>query len=289
MDFELKVNLDEISKQLGQKRDTIEGRVESEVANLSVSTHAFVVQYSQEKLKGFQRQMFFGKDNGNVRWSKIGEGMWVVEIDESVKWIEEGRDRTFMGDWLLKPGDPGVKTAKDGSQYRVIPMGQARGVGGKKDNKDPFLQTMIKGALKRNSIRLDRIEKGIDGKPKLGVLHKLDIKIAHRTDDHDKFFSKPRTPAMAKQLGLPAHNGHFFLSNAVVVQREIENGGKSKVSKEVVTFRVISSKHKAENRWMYPKVEALNSIPEAFKYAESEWDRIVKSMEVEFNKTGESE
>lgn len=287
MDFDFKINLDEVSSKLGQKRDAIEGRIQQEVANLSISTHAFVVNYAQEKLKGFQRQLFFGKDNSNVRWQQISEGMWVVEIDESVRWIEEGRDRTFMGDWLLKPGAPGVKTAKDGSQYRVIPMGQAKGAGGKKDNSDPFLQTMIKGALKNNNISLNRIEKGIDGKPKLGVLHKLDIKISHRTPDHDKFFSKPRTPETAKQIGLKPHSGHFFLSNAVVLQREVERNGKKSISKEVVTFRVISSKHKAEGRWFYPRVEALNAIPEAFKYAEGEWERIVKSMEAEFNKTGE--
>ena len=63
------------------------------------------------------------------------------------------------------------------------------------------------------------------------------------------FFSKGRTPAVAKQLGLKPTSGDFFLSNAVVTQREIQTeSGKKKVAKEVVTFRTISSKHEGEGR-----------------------------------------
>jgi hypothetical protein len=285
MDFHFSVNLDQISEQLRQKRELVEGVITEEIKKLSIATHAFVTNFANERLEGFKREAFFGKNNNNVRWQEISPGMWVVEIDESSRWVEEGRESVFM-DWLLK--GPNAKTAKDGSRYAVIPMGQARGAGGKKPNKEPFLQAMIQGALKREGISLNRLDKGPDGKPKLGILSKLHIEVAHRTEGHAPFFSKPRTPEMAAQVNLKPHSGHFFLKNAVVMQREIHSGGRKRVSKEVVTFRVISSKHREEGRWFYPKVEPLNSIPEAYKWAESEWEHIVKSLEEQFNKTGES-
>lgn len=287
-DFDFKVNLDRVAVQLQQKRETIEGRITQEVRQLSVATHAHVVSTAQEKLTGFKRDFFFGgnkQGQPNVRWVEVSQGLWIVELDDSVQWIEEGRESVFM-DWLLK--GPGVKTAKDGSRYRSIPIGQSRGVGGKKPNKEPVLQVMIQGALKREGISLNKLDRDVGGEPKLGIVGKLDISIAHRTPDHDKFFSKPRTNETARRIGLEPHNGHFFLKNAVVMQREINDGGRKRVSKEVVTFRTISSKHEQEHRWFSPKVEALNSIPEAYAWAESQWEAILKGLEEEFNKAGET-
>ena len=92
-----------------------------------------------------------------------------------------------------------------------------------------------------------------------------------------------RDKKTADEIGLKPTQGHHYLNNAVIVQREVKGPkGKSKISRDVVTFRVVSSKHQAEGRWMYPKVEALNSIPEAYKYATDQWDQIVKSLEEEY-------
>jgi hypothetical protein len=274
-DFSFKANLKEIADKLGQTTDAISARIKSEVGKLSISTHAFVVAFANERLTGFNRDHFFGKNNKNVRWTQVADGYWVVEIDESVRWIEEGRPQpTFMGDWLLKPGAPGVKTAKDGSKFRVIPMNQT-----KNSQKDPILFHNIKYALQQNNIDMKKITRGSDNKPILGVVAKLGIK-EKRTSYPEMHFSEPRNRQTANKLGLPETHGHHYLDNAVVTQRKV--GGK--VKKEVVTFRVISSKHKQEGRWFYPKVEALNSIPEAYKYANEEWGKIVNSLQQEFTK-----
>lgn len=294
MDFHFNVNIQEVAARFNQQKDYIAGRVRSEVEKLSISTHAFVVKYAQDKLKGWMRNHFFGPENKNVRWIPAAQNIWVVEIDESVRWIEEGRSRVFM-DWLLK--SPKAKTAKDGSRYLAIPMMQARGVGGKYAGQNPEFASVIKQQLKHQGISLNRIEKNEDGTPKLGVLHRLNISTPQPgspgffhmvTPKKLEFFSQSRSSAVAQQIGLQPHSGHFFLSKAVVTQREVElPSGKKKISKEVVTFRTISSKHEAEGRWFYPEVKPLNSIPEAYKYALAEWEKIVKTMEIEFNRIGE--
>ncbi|RLF65137.1 MAG: hypothetical protein DRN30_04575 [Thermoplasmata archaeon] len=285
--LDFRVNLREIAEKVGQTAEALSKRVNDEIKNLSISTHAFVVSYANEKLKGFNRSHFFGEGGQNVRWNEVAPNIWVVEIDESVKWIEEGRGPVSMAtaDWLLKPGAKGVKTAKDGSTYRVIPFSHGQGVGGKKTSGDPEIASMIRKTLRKKSISLNKIERDQFDKPKLGVLHKLGIN-EKRSQYPQSLFSAPRNEKTAKQIGLKAHTGHHYLNNAVVVQRETEGkNGKSKISKEVVTFRVVSSKHQAEGKWMSPKVEPLNSIPEAYKYAEGEWEKIVKSMEDEYRRT----
>ena len=184
--------------------------------------------------------------------------------------------------WLLKPGAKGVKTAKDGSTYRVIPFKHSSGVGGKSESPEPEIASMIKKQLREKGISLNKIERDQFNNPRTGVLHKLGID-KKRTSYPQDLFSSPRNKETADRIGLKPSHGHHYLNNAVVVQREVEGPkGKMKISKEVVTFRVVSSKHKAEGRWMYPAVPALNSIPEAHKYAIAQWESIVKSLEEEY-------
>lgn len=272
MQFKFEANLEKIAKELDTTRDAIGGYLRSAVENLSISTHAFVVTHAQEKLKGWQRDHFFGENGRNVRWTEVAEGFWVVEIDPSVAWIEEGRDPTFMGEWLLK-GD-NVKTAKDGSRYRVIPFTHSRG--SKIFNQD-FVAD-IKEAAQKSGFNLKTIDKDADGNPKTGILGKLNFgsNVTTKTDSNSRFFSKERGPSVAESLGLKTYSGKHYLSDAVVTQRKV---GKS-FKKEVVTFRVISSKHEGEGRWFYPEVQALNSIPAAYDYATREWDKIMRSLEV---------
>ncbi len=271
MDFRISANLEEIAAKLGQTREVIHSHLRTSVERLSISTHAFVVNYAQEKLTGWTRQEFFGEEGKNVRWTEVSDGIWVVEIDPSVAWIEEGRDPTFMGEWLLK-GDK-VKTAKDGSRYRVIPFTHSRG--NKIFNTD--FVTEINQAAKASGINLKTLDTLADGSPKLGVISKLKFSsgVYNRTPDTERFFSKARSASVAEELGLKPYAGKHYLDSAVITQRLV---GK-KVKKEVVTFRVISSKHEAEGRWMYPAVVALNSIPAAYDYASREWDKIMRSLE----------
>jgi hypothetical protein len=303
--LEFNVNIDQIAERLGVKREVIEGRLQEEVKKLAATTHAFVVNYAQQKLaqNDFMRKWFFGEVNSRtgesekVRFHDMGNNMYVVELDESNRWIEEGREPTSMATdkWLLK--GPNVKTAKDGSKYRVIPMKQMGGVGGKHGSGSPQFDAILKKALKEKSISLNRVERDTNGSPKLGVLHKLSIPMPSQGDggfhqmtspNKFKFFSKGRSPEQARSLGLKASAGHFYLSNAVVTQT-LSKGprGQQKVEKGVTTFRVVSSKHEAEGKWMYTRVEPLGSIPAAYNNAMQMWNEVVRGLEDEFSKSGE--
>lgn len=315
--FRFKVNVSEIAEQLRTTREAIEDKVTSAVESLSTEAHAYIVNIARTKWAAddFKRQFFLGLDRygkdatsksdtdpridqavKNVRWNKVTDGIWVVSLDEKVQWLEEGREETFMGEWLLKPGAKGVKRAKDGSLYRVIPMKHTEG---KADVQDkPGMVELIKQQAKQQKVSLTKIERNANGEPKLGILHKLDIRSRTPQSQVPDLFSKPRTPEDAAKLnkkladlgqtGLKPHGGIFHLEGAVISQRLKKNKkgevmkdkkGRSKAIKETVTFRVISSKHEHENRWMYPKVEAFNSLQKTKEWADKQWLTVLQKLE----------
>ena len=160
--FRISINAQEVAQKLRAQLEVIKARLQQEAAKLSIAAHGEIVRYAQQNLTGWRLQHFLGDtgqdnpDSGNVRWYKAADNVWVVEIDESVAWIEQGRPSVFM-DWLLKPGAKGVKIAKDGSLYRSIPMMQSRGKGGKV-SAPGILGASIKHILKQNKVSLNKIE-----------------------------------------------------------------------------------------------------------------------------------
>lgn len=298
--FRFRVDTSEVAQKLGVARELIEDKVISGVEGLSIAAHDFMIKQVKVAFANddFKRNFYlgigqFGKDASgkssndprvdqtpkNLRWIKVADGMWVVELDEHARWLEEGRPETFMGDWLLKPGAKGVKRAKDGSLYRAIPFKQTKG-NAPAEGANAALAGIVKDYAKQNKISLTKVVNNPDGSPKLGVVHKLDI----RPSDAAGFapgliFSKPRTDADAALSGLKAHSGIFKLQGAIVVQRKNPRSKKGKVIKETVVFRTISSKHKAEGRWMYPEVTPLNLFGQALDWANQQWGNIVQHIE----------
>lgn len=297
VEFRFTVNMHEVSQKLNQAIDIVQNDVTEAVKTLSASTHAFVVKKGQDQLKGYALSQWMDKKPGsstlsNVRWTEIAEGMYVVEIDESLKWIEEGRSEISMAteQWLLKGpvvprGQKGVHQAKDGSKYRAIPITQMKGAGsGAGDTSTPALAAIIKQALKDNSVSLKRIERNADGSPKTGILHRIDMSSYEPSRAIAGFHSQPRSPADALRSGLKPHEGHFLLGGLAVMQRE-DPKSKHGVKREAVTFRMVSTKHQAEGRWMAKAVQPLNAIPEAYEYAKREWEKILQQLEQKFNTT----
>ena len=287
--FNFKVNVEQVAQKLGQAADVVQSKVADAVEKLVASTHAFVVHKAQTELGDFKRSILPGPPEAdgmpkNVKWKKIAERIWVVEIMPEAAWIEEGRPPTSMAteSWLLKPGK--VKTAKDGSTYRVIPFTHSQLAGKDKpahatsEISKPALAAIAKRAIKSAGVNLKKIERHDDGSPKLGILHKIPIDVEHHRGVPG-FSSKARTHEDAVKTGFKEHGGIPYLSGLAVTQRV---NAKGKVTREAVTFRVVSSKHRLEGRWEYPAVPAFDSLPAAMRYAELEWEKMLKIMEQEY-------
>lgn len=290
INFSIIVNAQQVAAQLQQQAESIAPRLRQEVERLSVSAHAFIVKKAEQKLSDRDLKMFLGEDNKNVRWSKVGESIWVVEIDDSVRDIEEGRERKFM-EWLLTKNAK-AKRAKDGSMYASIPMPKVRFAGpgaGSVNSSRADLAAMVSNAMRDSGISLKKIEKNADGTPKTGILHKLDPQLPGTQSQFPTLFSMPRSNEMAALTGLKPHGGIPLTQGAVVLQRWQQQNNKSnqnmqkgKIVREAVTFRTISSKHEAEGRWFLKAKPGLHAMQEAYEYAQQEWTKIVQRLQEEF-------
>jgi hypothetical protein len=278
--FNFTVNTEAIAALLNQTAENIFPRLKQEIQILSLSAHQFIVRKAQLELNEFDLEKFLGDNGKNVRWQKVADSIWVVEIDESARQIEEGRERRFMG-WLLD-NNPKARTRADGTKYAVIPFKNQQFVGpGKKEANEKGNQAiaaLIRNEMSKQKISLTRIERNPDGTPKLGVLHRIEPALPGPQTQFPSLYSMPRTPEMAMRSGLPIHGGIPLTAGTAIIQRM---QGKKPI-REAVTFRIIDSRHESEGRWFQKAKPGLNSLKAAYDNANRQWEAVVKALQAEF-------
>lgn len=281
MRFTLEHDFSDLASKLSKDIEKIRAKADYEARIIAAQVRAFIISKAMNELNSFQQQAYLGKDHENVRMNKLGEGIYLIELDQKSAQIENGSPKQFMR-WLIDK-NPKAKTAKDGSRYAHIPF--SHGGAGKKgstsnvnDPKAAFFDIVNK-ALKEQEIDLKKIETNTDGSPKLGVVHKVDMSSFISNDKNRFNFSMPRSQEMAAKIGLQPHQGIHKLQGLVVTQRMGKDG---KVIKEALTFRTISTKHEAEGRWYYPEQKPLRAFPAAYDFAKTLMDEAIKRINEEF-------
>jgi hypothetical protein len=139
--------------------------LEHAVADLAAQTHAHIVEQASNKLHS-TRQKYVDA----LSYEQVHAGLWTVTLDNSAMWIEEGMPRHEMIDDLLKNGAQVSK--KTGARYRVIPLP----IKGKTQTptSGQAVRAAAMKALRSAKINMKDIEKEVDGRAKIGTLHKLD-------------------------------------------------------------------------------------------------------------------
>lgn len=280
MRFKLESNVTDLAEKLKSDIDKFKAKVDQEAKNIAVMTHAFVAAKAKNELNSFQQQAYLGKNEENLRYSKLGEGVYLVELDAKAAFIEDGSPKKFMK-WLLD-NNPKAKTAKDGSRYAHIPFSHTKSNSTKNvnDSKSAFYDIVSK-RLKEENIDLNKIEKNTDGTPKLGIVHKINTVSILAAEKNRSNFSSPRSQEMAAKIGLKPHSGIHKLEGLVVTQRKDKSG---KIVKEAITIRTISSKHEAEGRWYYPEIKPFKGMQSGYEYAKSLMEESIKRLHEEFGK-----
>jgi hypothetical protein len=122
--------------------------------------------------------------------------------------------------------------------------------------------------MKKKGIPYGKLETDQDGLPKLGKLHSFDI--LHQPLKTHEGPGQGHGPLGSPRQGT---TGIPFLQNIRVYQKRIKDAnGKSKVVKQVMTFRTVSSKQRGSGKWLHPGVEAHNFFEAAEKWALDLWD-----------------
>lgn len=244
-------------------------------AKLTAMTRAHIVEEANKKLHT-RRQMFLD----GLSHFKLDDNTWVVNLDAKVRWIDDGMPAHNMIDDLLK--SKSAKTAKDGSKFVVVPFKHNKGPTQTTPAQKTLLDT-IKKELKDRKIGYGKIETGEDGKPKLGLLHKFDIKHAPIKQQNGPGLGKGPVGAVAQgPTGIP------LLQGVRIYQRNVKDPktGKDSTKREIMTFRVASSKHKGQGRWDHPGNEGTRLMDEAYAWAKTTWEReIVPQLMMQLEKS----
>lgn len=257
----LNLDLSKIMQLTDDMKTIAEKAMKDAVRRLTTATHGHIAEEVQQKLKS-SRQKYLDA----LHFEQVSDETWFVSLDPSAFFIEEGLPANHeMIDDLLKQGRPNpgraggapkgqIKTAKDGSRYRVIPFEHNKGPS-QQSPTQKSLTDMVKGEMKARGIPYGGIEKNSSGQPKTGLLHSFDVQKRGGA-----------SPPVSKV-------GISLLQGVRVYQTKVKDkGGKETVKRGVFTFRIVSSKHKGTGRWVHPGLEAKNFMNQAFDWAVKEWE-----------------
>jgi hypothetical protein len=248
VDLKFHIDVESLSKNLEGLKKDIQSDFMKGADQLAMATYEKIRTLASEDLNGALYKIY----DDNLKSEKLAEGFYVITLLEPALWIEEGQKAGFM-DWLLntvKPGKKPAKIGKDGKKYRVIPF---------QHNVNPSMQSPkaldltqeIKYALKKKGVSWKKIEYNQDGSPRLGLLHHFDLETAR--------------PDAQKDI----HKNSLTKGVAVYQNQDKQTGV---VSKEVMTFRVISEKHEGEGLWKHPGRQGNKLFEKGYEHAQKIWD-----------------
>jgi hypothetical protein len=204
----------------------------------------------------------------NLYINQLSENVTEVGIKEEALWIEEGKKGGFMEELLNhKSGSP-PKVSAEGHKYRVIPFkhsatGKSSSISGQAAINE------LRTFLKKEGIRYSKTRAlALDekGSPRIGRIHSFDIKSMREAN-------KKSVEGLSRNLeGLSIYQNY--------------NPQTKRVERNIMTFRVISEKHRNSGKWQYPagrpKKEVLKDV---FRWVEQTWQaKILPELKAKYEK-----
>lgn len=289
--FYLNLDLSELVKFDENLRPAVNAALRKAGEALTAETHAHIVEQVQQRLRSTRDKYL-----DHLGFHQVNESTWVVDLLPGAFFVEEGLppnkemidalldDSPREGSVSPKHGVPlsvkkgRTKTSKkDGSRYRVIPFNNSKA----QTQQTPAMKSLtdtIKSELKRQKMPgLGTIEKGADGKPKLGFIREIDITNKPLKTGPGPGQGKGPTGAVRQgPTGVP------LLQGVRIYQHEVlDKQGKKHVKKFAMTFRVVSTKHKGTGRWVHPGLEGRRFFDHAFDWALEQWENKIKPQIIE--------
>jgi len=245
------IDAEALAKEFGELKKQVEEAITLGVKQVASMTYAKTQELASSKLRS-TRQLYLD----NLSFQEVGQGIWVVSLDQPALWLEEGRKAGDMTEDLLRKN---AKIAKDGSRYKAIPFEHGKSPSQTSANA-LMLVNQIKAELKARKIPYKKIEYNADGSPRLGRLHTI------------RDINSPKPSARAS---------HGALDSLTIYQRRLPSG---KIRRDILTFRTVSSKMKG-SKWIHPGIEPKKFMDEALEWAEKIFnDEILPSILDKYSK-----
>lgn len=242
-------------------RPKLDQALKNAAQSLAMQSHAHLMEEVNSKLNS-TRQRY----SDALTFAPVNENTWIISLDRTMMWLEEGLPEHEMLDNLLK--SPKAKLAKDGSKYLVVPFQHNKGAT-QQTSAARDLTTTIKQELKKRQIPYGSIERDDKGKAKTGLLHSFDImKEPTKTKEGAGMGHGPMGQVRQGNTGIP------FLQGVRVYQKNTNSG----VKRGIMTFRVASSKHRGSGKWVHPGIEPRKFFDETAEWALKTWERMMPEI-----------
>ncbi len=250
--------------ELGNMKSTVDKAIKDAARDLAKMTESKIKELARQRLHS-RFQMY----TEGLSTEEVSEDIWVVKLASKVRWIEDGNEAFSMIDSMLK--SPKAKTAKDGSKFLIVPFEHGKGKtaeGGASGSAQNDLNSTLKAEMKRRGIPFGKKEMNSDGSPKLGKLHSFDInKSPLKLHDGAGQGHGPVGEVRQGKTGTP------FLEGVNIYQTAYKGkGGEDRVRKDIMTFRVVTSKQQGSGVWDHPGNDAMKFMEEGLEWARKEWE-----------------
>lgn len=247
MNFKIDIKSSDV---LEKAKETIKKNLEDDLKKVVKTLGSSALKHAEDIAKDNLPDSLNNIYKENLYIEQLSDNIVVVGVRPEALWIEEGRKSGFM-DELLKNG----KTSKDGHKYQVIPFKKETG---RKNtsNSGEDLVNELKGFLKSQGIRYSKT-RGLalddKGSPRVGKIHSFNIKDL-------KGKKKQRVQDLSKNL-----------QGLSIFQNYNEKTGR--VERDIMTFRVISEKHRGTGKWEHPGRQGEKILEKTYEWIEKTWQR----------------
>lgn len=250
--------------------NTLEPKLEQVLKNaaqsLALQTHAHLLEQVQDKLHSTRE-----KYSNALSFTEINSNVFVISLDQSMLWLEEGMAEKDMLDSLLK--SPKAKVSATGNKYLVVPFAHNKSPG-QQTQAGKSLTDTIKTELKKRQIPFAKIERTSEGKAKTGLLHSFDItKAPIKSAEGPGMGHGPVGAVRQGVTGIP------HLLGVRIYQKETNAG----IKRGIMTFRVASSAQRGTGQWRHPGIEPRHFFEEAHDWAMQTWAKIADEIMKEVN------
>jgi hypothetical protein len=240
--FILQIDASKLAADFGELAQEVEGALTDAVKLASSMAYAKATELASEKLHS-TRKIF----QDSLHYEEISPGIWSVSLDEKALWVEDGMSPHSMVDDLLRHNP---KISKKGVRYKAIPFEHSKPTS-QQSSKAQEITAMVKTELRRRKEPLKKLALDQNGMPKLGRVF------------HENIMS--RRPS--KMASHPALHGLSIY--------QTKNKTTGKVSRDILTFRVVSDKSKDLGKFFYPGSSGAKILDETFDWISQTFDSTI--------------
>jgi len=260
--FTINVDLSQIEGLMDEVEDGLKKESQKAAQDLAEMIRERAKELAGQKLHT-RREAYV---KGLKKVEKVGEDTYVVALDAKVRWIDDGQSSFDMITGLLNTKKQN-HTDKHGNRYVIVPFEHGKGGVTRNTAAQQELVNTVREKLGDKGIPFAGIEKNADGSAKMGRLHTFNIEDAPRKLDAGP--GQRRGPVGEVMQG---NTGTPFLRGVTVYQSMDDKG---KPQRSIITFRIVSEKHRSQGKWEHPGNAPVDILEEATKWAVETWEKEV--------------